>query len=115
MLVSIDVLWGEPCCGENLPGIPIAKLVRYKSMARIFRERNLTFGSEKPILKDIPNRSSERYVFYVLNFAYEPPNVDTAIEDKIKDRQKAMLQATHVIHGCRMKSLFFLLTNWTTS
>ena len=83
--------------------------------ARIFREQNLTFGSEKPILKDIPNRSSVRYVFYVLNFAYEPPNVDTAIEDKIKDRQKATLQATRVIHGCRMKSLFFLLTNWTTS
>ena len=45
----------------------------------------------------------------------EPPNVDTAIEDKIKDRQKATLQATRVIHACRMESLFFLLTNWTTS
>jgi hypothetical protein len=58
------VLWGEPCCGENLPGISIAKLVRYKSMARIFRERNITFGSEKPTPKDSLYRSSERYVFY---------------------------------------------------
>ena len=66
MLVSIDVLWGEPCCGENLPGIPIAKLVRYKSMARICWERNLTFGSEKPTPKDSLYRSSERYVFYTL-------------------------------------------------
>ncbi len=58
------MLWGEPCCGENLPGISIAKLVRYKSMARIFRERNITFGSEKPTPKDSLYRSSERYVFY---------------------------------------------------
>jgi len=60
------VLWGEPCCGENLPGIPIAELVRYKHMARIFRGRNLTFGSEKPTPKDSLYRSSERYVFYTL-------------------------------------------------
>ena len=43
------------------------------------------------------------------------PNVDTAIENKIKDRQKATLQATHVIHACRKESLFFLQTNWTMS
>ena len=36
------------------------------------------------------------------------PNVDAAIEDKIKDRQKATLQATGVIHACRKESLFFL-------
>jgi len=35
------------------------------------------------------------------------PNVDTAIENKIKDRQKATLQATRVIHACRKESLFF--------
>jgi hypothetical protein len=43
------------------------------------------------------------------------PNVDTAIEDKMKDRQKATLQATRVIHACRKESLFFLQTNWTMS
>jgi hypothetical protein len=43
------------------------------------------------------------------------PNVDTAIEDKIRDRQKATLQATRVIHACRKESLFFLQTNWTMS
>ena len=35
------------------------------------------------------------------------PNVDTAIEDKMKDRQKATLQATRVIHACRKESLLF--------
>jgi len=35
------------------------------------------------------------------------PNVDTAIEDKMKDRQKATLQATRVIHACGKESLFF--------
>jgi hypothetical protein len=34
------------------------------------------------------------------------PSVDRAIEDK-NDRQKAMLQATCVIHACRKDSLFF--------
>ncbi len=34
------------------------------------------------------------------------PNVDRAIEYK-KDGQKAMLQATRVIHACRKESLFF--------
>jgi len=43
------------------------------------------------------------------------PNVDTAIEDKIKDRQKATLQAMRVIHACRKESLFFLQTNWAMS
>jgi hypothetical protein len=43
------------------------------------------------------------------------PNVDTAIEDKIKDRQKATLQATRIIHACKKESLFFLQTNWTMS
>jgi len=44
------------------------------------------------------------------------PNVDTAIEDKIKNnRQKATLQATRVIHACRKESLFFLQTNLTMS
>jgi hypothetical protein len=43
------------------------------------------------------------------------PNVDTAIEDKIRDKQKATLQATRVIHACRKESLFFLQTNWTKS
>ena len=54
------------CVVGRTPGIPIAKLVRYKSMARIFWERNLTFGSEKPTPKDSLYRSSERYVFYTL-------------------------------------------------
>ena len=46
----------------------------------------------------------------------DPPIVDTAVEDKIKDRQKAMLlQATPLIHTCRKESLFFLQTNWTKS
>ncbi len=35
------------------------------------------------------------------------PNVDTAIEDKIKDRQKATLQATRVIHACRKDTILF--------
>ena len=43
------------------------------------------------------------------------PNVDAEIEDKIKDRQKATLQAMHVIHACRKETLFFLQTNWTMS
>ncbi len=43
------------------------------------------------------------------------PNVDTAIEDKIKDRLKTTLQATCVIHACRKESPFFLQTNWTPS
>jgi hypothetical protein len=34
-------------------------------------------------------------------FDCTPNVVDTAIEDKIKDRQKATLQATRVIHACR--------------
>ncbi len=36
------------------------------------------------------------------------------IEDKIKDRQKATLQATRVIHTCRKESLFFLQTHWNS-
>ena len=44
------------------------------------------------------------------------PNVFLpAIEENIKDRQKATLQAMHVIHACRKESLFFLQTNWTMS
>ena len=39
----------------------------------MFWEQNLTFVSEKPTPKDRLNRSSKRYVFYVFNFAYEPP------------------------------------------
>ena len=76
--------WALMCCGENrVVGRTFPESLYYpwaifvqndcQFGARILRERNLTFGSENPTHKDRPNRSSERYVFYVFNFAYEPP------------------------------------------